>query len=246
MQQIRDRVKSSSASSSSSTAAACVSPRRAVLLGAAVSALALSSPLGLPAAQAVTFAPPGFRTQDDKLDGYTFFYPEGWLPVSSSGNDCFLRNPRNIEENCFVDITSPSSSTFNSVTELGTPQETANRLLDQYLNKEFMSTRLGIRREGQVLFADSREGKDGRTYYDIGIRMSSFASSNPYVATQGEVMQEYGMEWDRVLLTTLGVANKRIYELRLQTAQNTYESSKPKLDQMRTSFALRDVDTAGS
>jgi len=36
---------------------------------------------------------------------------------------------------------------------------------------------------------------------------------------QGEVLQEYGLEWDRVLLTTLGVANKRLYELRLQTAQ---------------------------
>ncbi|KAF5829109.1 PsbP-domain-containing protein [Dunaliella salina] len=181
-QQIRERVNSS-ASCSSSKSAACVSPRRSVLLGAAVSALAQPGP-HLPAAQAVTFAPPGFRTQDDKLDGYSFFYPEGWLPVSSSGNDCFFRNPRNIEENCFVDITSPSSSTFNSVTDLGTPEETANRALDRYLNKEFMSTRLGVRREGQVLFADSREGRDGRTYYDIGVRMSSYASSNPYVATQ--------------------------------------------------------------
>jgi hypothetical protein len=32
-------------------------------------------------------------------------------------------------------------------------------------------------------------------------------------------MRDYGLEWDRVLLTTLGVANKRLYELRLQTAQ---------------------------
>jgi hypothetical protein len=31
-------------------------------------------------------------------------------------------------------------------------------------------------------------------------------------------MKDYGIEWDRVLLTTLGVANKRLYELRLQTA----------------------------
>jgi hypothetical protein len=32
-------------------------------------------------------------------------------------------------------------------------------------------------------------------------------------------MRDYGLEWDRVLLTTLGVANGRLYELRLQTAQ---------------------------
>ena len=31
-------------------------------------------------------------------------------------------------------------------------------------------------------------------------------------------MSQYGVEWDRVLLTTLGVANQRLYELRLQTA----------------------------
>ncbi len=109
---------------------------------------------------------------------------ESWLPVTSSGNDCFLRNPRNIEENCFVDITSPSSSAFYNVADLGTPEQTARKTLDQYLNKEFMSTRLGVRREGQVLYAESREGPDGRTYYDIGIRMSSYASTNPYVATQ--------------------------------------------------------------
>jgi hypothetical protein len=36
---------------------------------------------------------------------------------------------------------------------------------------------------------------------------------------QGEVLSQYGLEWDRVLLTTLGVANSRLYELRLQTAQ---------------------------
>ena len=27
-------------------------------------------------------------------------------------------------------------------------------------------------------------------------------------------MDSYGVEWDRVLITTLGVANKRLYELR--------------------------------
>ena len=111
-------------------------------------------------------------------------HTEGWLPVTSSGNDCFLRNPRNIDENLFVDITSPSSSTYQTVTELGSPEDTANLKLDQFLNKEFMSTRLGIRREGKVLFSETRVGNDGRTYYDIGIRMSSYGSRNPYVATQ--------------------------------------------------------------
>lgn len=43
--------------------------------------------------------------------------------VTSSGNDIFLRNPRNIDENLFVDMSSPSSSRYESVIDLGTPQE---------------------------------------------------------------------------------------------------------------------------
>ncbi|GFH22136.1 PsbP domain-containing protein, partial [Haematococcus lacustris] len=37
--------------------------------------------------------------------------------------------------------------------------------------------------------------------------------------SQAEVLKDYGVEWDRVLLTTLGVANNRLYELRMQTAK---------------------------
>jgi hypothetical protein len=54
---------------------------------------------------------------------------------SSPGNDCFLRNPFNIDENLFVDISSPSSSRYNSVTDLGTPEEAGKTLLEQLLNK---------------------------------------------------------------------------------------------------------------
>lgn len=45
-----------------------------------------------------------------RLDGYSFIYPEQWAAVTSSGNDIFLRNPFNVEQNLFVDISSPSSS----------------------------------------------------------------------------------------------------------------------------------------
>lgn len=116
--------------------------RRAVLQGASAALLG-SLIAGQPAAAAVLTAPKGFKVLNDKLDGYTFFYPELWAPVTTSGNDVFLRNPFNIEENLFVDISSPSSSRYSSVTDLGTPEQAAQTLLDQYLNKEFMSTRLG-------------------------------------------------------------------------------------------------------
>ncbi|KAJ9520801.1 hypothetical protein QJQ45_013982 [Haematococcus lacustris] len=191
-----------------------------------------------------TSAPPGFRALVDKLDGYSFVYPERWLSVTSSGNDCFLRNPSNIDENLFVDISSPSSSRYESVIDLGTPEDTGKQLLEQYLNKEFMSTRLGIRREGQLLSATRRDTPDGRTYYDVAVRITSFASRNPYVATQAEVLKDYGVEWDRVLLTTLGVANNRLYELRMQTAKDTFATSQPVLDTIAQSFTLKEVEVA--
>ncbi|WIA28241.1 hypothetical protein OEZ86_010796 [Tetradesmus obliquus] len=200
---------------------------------------------GLASAQpalALLDTPDGYTARVDKLDGYSFLYPDQWAPVTSSGNDIFLRNPFNVDQNLFVDITSPSSSRYASVEDLGSPDAAAARLLDKYLNKEFMSTRIGIKREGEIISAASRQGDDGRLYYDLEVRMASYASRSPYVATQGEVMRDYGLEWDRRFLTTLGVANKRLYELRMQTGSDTYAQDKPVLDLIRTSFRVVEVE----
>lgn len=54
------------------------------------------------------------------------------------------------------------------------------------------------------------------------IAPAAACDSDPWncdAALQDEVLRDYGLEWDRVLFTTLGVANQRLYELRLQTAQ---------------------------
>lgn len=191
---------------------------------------------------AFTLPPPGFRVHTDRLDGYSFVYPSDWTPVTSSGNDIFLRNPFDLDENLFVDISSPSSSRYLEISDLGRPEEAAKQLLDQYLNKEFMSTRLGVRREGSILSATSRAGSDGKTYYDVAIRMTSFASRNPYVATQAELMSEYGLEWDRVFLTTLGVANKRLYELRVQSSVEAYDKDENGISKIRDSFTCKEVE----
>jgi PsbP len=93
--------------------------------------------------------------------------------VQTSGNDAFFRNPYNVEECLFVNITSPSSSKFDSVQSLGTPQQAAERLRQQYLS-EFMSTRLGSQKKVDILSASSREA-DGRLYYDIEVRRAPSA-----------------------------------------------------------------------
>jgi hypothetical protein len=129
-------------------------PRR-VLLASTVALLSTST---LPnEALAFDATPSGYSRHNDILDGYTFVYPDGWLPVTTSGNDTFYRNPRVADENVFVDISSPSSSKFTSVDNLGSPDDARQKLEKQFL-KEYMSTRLGVRRETQPLYAEARTG----------------------------------------------------------------------------------------
>merc|ERR1712224_414645 len=73
---------------------------------------------------------------------------------------------------------------------------------------------LRIRRESEIVRAGEREGKDGRLYYDVAVRIRSFAASNQYGLTQQERPQT--LEWDRTQLASFGVENKRLYELRIQ------------------------------
>lgn len=191
-------------------------------------------------AAAFTPPPPGFLLHQDKLDGYSFFYPEDWLPVTTSGNDVFFRNPFNAEENLFVDISSPSSSKYESVADLGSPEDAAKRTLDQYL-EEFMSTRLGSRKKAEVVSAAARTGADGRQYYDIQVRVQSFASRNQLAVTQQEINEGIELEWDRKYLTVLGVANRRLYSFRLQTSTTVFEKDTPRLLRIAQSFSCKEV-----
>jgi hypothetical protein len=95
-----------------------------------------------------------------------------WALAQTSGNDVFYRNPYNVDENLFVDISSPSSSRYASVAALGTPEAAAKRTLAQFL-EELMSTRLGVRRQGEVVSATTRTADDGKEYYDIEARLGS-------------------------------------------------------------------------
>ena len=220
-----------------STYAAPWALSRRALLAAGPTLLALA-----PAFRAAAFTPPppGLRFHQDKLDGYSFFYPEDWLPVTTSGNDVFFRNPFNAEENLFVDVSSPSSSKFESVTDLGSPETAATKNLDQFL-EEFMSTRLGVKRQGEVVSAVARTGDDGQQYYDIQTRVKSYASRNQLAVTQTEIDQGIELEWDRKYLTVLGVANKRLYSWRLQTSNKNFEKDPERLLSVARSFVCKEV-----
>ena len=79
----------------------------------------------------------------------------------------FYRNPYEVEENLFVNLSSPSSSQFADVGVLGSPEAAAKRLLAQTLD-EFMSTRIGSRKEAEIVSFSQREAA-GRLYYDIEV-----------------------------------------------------------------------------
>ncbi|KAJ7570379.1 hypothetical protein O6H91_01G117500 [Diphasiastrum complanatum] len=108
----------------------------------------------------------GYNVFVDNLDGYSLWYPKGWIQVRGAGADIFFRDPLNLDENVMVNFSSPSSSRYKVVEDLGPPEEAAKKVLQQYLT-EFMSTRLGVRRESSIVSCRSRVGGDGKTYYEI-------------------------------------------------------------------------------
>ncbi|KAL0006215.1 hypothetical protein SO802_013776 [Lithocarpus litseifolius] len=186
------------------------------------------------------FAQPsvGLREYIDTFDGYSFRYPQNWIPVRGAGADIFFRDPYVLDENISVELSSPSSSRYKSVEDLGPPQEAGEKVLKQYLT-EFMSTRLGVKRESNILSTSSRVADDGRIYYQVEVNIKSYASNNELaVMPQDRVVS---LEWDRRYLSVLGVENNRLYELRLQTPENVFLEEENDLRQVMDSFRVNKV-----
>lgn len=89
--------------------------------------------------------------------------------------------------------------------------------------KEYMSTRLGVKRKAEITSATERTADDGRIYYDIRLRARSFASRNQLAVSQREIDAGTELEWDRQYLTVLGTANGRLYSMRLQAPISAVE-----------------------
>eukprot|EP00238_Polyblepharides_amylifera_P004601 CAMPEP_0196581032 /NCGR_PEP_ID=MMETSP1081-20130531/32020_1 /TAXON_ID=36882 /ORGANISM="Pyramimonas amylifera, Strain CCMP720" /LENGTH=194 /DNA_ID=CAMNT_0041901113 /DNA_START=400 /DNA_END=984 /DNA_ORIENTATION=- len=189
------------------------------------------------ASLAFTPPPPGLRLWKDKLDGYSLFYPEEWIKVTSTGADIFFRSVDDVETNAFVEFTSPSSSTYSSVKDLGTPQEAGARAVKQYL-KEFMSTRIGVRRQAKLVSAIAREAGNGQLFYDIQVNLKSFADRNEFGITPEERVSE--LEFDHRLFSTIGVKNSQLYELRLQTPESKVNEFADTVKLIQESFTLFD------
>jgi hypothetical protein len=60
----------------------------------------------------------------------------------------------------------------------------------------------------------------------VQLEAKSYASRNQLAVSQKQIEAAMELEWDRRYITVLGVANKRLYEFRLQTASDTYDTAK--------------------
>ena len=153
----------------------------------------------------------------------------------------FFRAPLQGDRNVFVEASTPSSTVkFATVSDWApTPAAAADKLVAQYLG-EFASTRLGVRREGSVVGAESRVGEDGVAYVDTTIQVSSYSVDQQY----GVTVEERGpqkLEWCRLLQTTLGCANGRLYAMRLQCAKDDLAACQPVFSTMQQSFRVFDT-----
>ncbi|KAK9139132.1 hypothetical protein Scep_008813 [Stephania cephalantha] len=176
-----------------------------------------------------------FREYLDTFDGYSFKYPQNWIQVRGAGADIFFRDPFVLDENLSVELSSPSSSRYKSVEDLGPPENAGQKVLKQYLT-EFMSTRLGVRRESSILSTSSRVADDGRLYYQVEVNIKSYANNNELaVMPQDRIAR---LEWDRRYLSVLGVENNRLYELRLQTPENVFVEEENDLRRVMDSFRV--------
>jgi hypothetical protein len=182
--------------------------------------------------------PDDFNVYQSELYGYSFFYPNDWEKATTSGNEIFYRNPKNPVESLFIEVSSPSSIKLTGVSDLGSPYEAAQNYLNLYL-REYMSTRLGVRRDSEIISAKCRLGPGGKKYYDIDFTIRSFASRQQMSTTQSMGFQE--LEWDRTLFTTLGISNNRLYELRVQAETGNRDTSKAKIQLIRESFECLEI-----
>jgi hypothetical protein len=78
-------------------------------------------------------------------------------------------------------------------------------------------------------------------YYDIGIRIQSYASRQQLAVNEAQRTNAIVQEFDRVLITTLGVANMRLYEFRLQTPFKRFSKDPRIYEVMTTSFQCNEV-----
>jgi hypothetical protein len=70
----------------------------------------------------------------------------------------------------------------------------------------------------------------------LQVNIKSFASNNELAVMPQDRVQR--LEWDRRYLSVLGVENKRLYELRLQSPEQVFKEEEGDLRRVMDSFRV--------
>ncbi len=141
-----------------------------------------------------------------------------------------------------MELSSPSSSNFSGLGDLGSESDIASMFEKQFLD-EFQSTRIGVRRVVENRGASFVTGPDGNVYAQAELNVKSYAARNQYALAVAEGGLEQTLEWDRRLITRYGVANGRLYQLRLQVPERDHEAQRALLNLVLDSFRAFEVMT---
>lgn len=101
----------------------------------------------------------GLKAYVDNLDGYTFRYPNGWIPVKVSGvADVVFRDLIEETENVSVVVSDVEGNA--QISDLGNPTAVGQRLLSTVIAPS------GSDRQAELVAAEARETED-KTYYTL-------------------------------------------------------------------------------
>jgi hypothetical protein len=73
-------------------------------------------------------------------------------------------------------------------------------------------------------------------WLSLQVNIKSYASNNELAVMPQDRVQK--LEWDRRYLSVLGVENKRLYELRLQTPEQVFMEEETDLRRIMDSFRV--------
>ncbi|GAQ89198.1 chloroplastic PPL1 PsbP-like protein 1 [Klebsormidium nitens] len=188
--------------SSDETTAAPSTTRREILLGAAT-ALSLAA---LPA-QAAN-APAGFKVSEDASEGFKFLYPFGWEEVSVKGQKVVYKDVIEPLESVSVTVIGTEKE---KLSEIGSPQEVAQNLIDQVLTSPTQ--------EPKLLSVNEKSDGNGKTYYQFEYTAKS-------------------RNFTRHALTTVGISRGKFYTLTTGANERRWNKVNNKLRTVVDSFSL--------
>lgn len=154
----------------------------------------------------------GLKSYVDSVDGYQFFYPNGWLPVNvSNGPDVVLHDLIETTENVSVVISPvPEGKTL---AELGTPGEVGYKLAKSAIAPPDSG------RTAELVNAEARQ-PGTKTYYIL------------------EYAVKLPNQQERHHLASVAISRGKLFTLNVSTPEKRWAKAQPILEKVVDSFSV--------